>query len=115
MNRAWSGVESLAYTQWLATHHYENFHVVSFLLPKTLHQDFYNVYAFCRWGDDLSDEMGNREESLRLPARWREELHAMVAGQVRHPVYVALEGTVKKHDLPVSLFSDLIDAFVQDQ
>jgi len=24
----------------------KNFHVVSFLLPKHLHQDFYNVYAF---------------------------------------------------------------------
>ena len=33
------------YTRWLATNHYENFHVVSFLLPKRLHQDFYNVYA----------------------------------------------------------------------
>jgi squalene synthase HpnC len=103
------------YTRWLATHHYENFHVVSFLLPKALHQDFYNVYAFCRWADDLGDEMGSREDSLRLLAWWREELHAMAAGEVRHPVYVALEGTVKKHALPLSLFSDLIDAFVQDQ
>jgi hypothetical protein len=34
------------YTRWLATNHYENFHVVSFLLPKRLHQDFYNVYDF---------------------------------------------------------------------
>jgi squalene synthase HpnC len=103
------------YTRWLATHHYENFHVVSFLLPKALHQDFYNVYAFCRWADDLGDEMGSCEDSLRLLAWWREELHAMAAGAVRHPVYVALEGTVKKHVLPLSLFSDLIDAFVQDQ
>ena len=103
------------YTRWLATHHYENFHIVSFLLPKALHQDFYNVYAFCRWADDLGDEMGSREDSLRLLAWWREELHAMAAGEVRHPVYAALEGTVKKHALPLSLFSDLIDAFVQDQ
>ncbi|MDP8980179.1 MAG: squalene synthase HpnC [Acidobacteriota bacterium] len=103
------------YTRWLATHHYENFHVVTFLLPKALHQDFYNVYAFCRWADDLGDEMGSREDSLRLLAWWREELHAMAAGAVRHPVYVALEGTVKKHALPLSMFSDLIDAFVQDQ
>ena len=52
--------------RWLATRHYENFHVVSFLLPKRLHQDFYNVYAYCRWSDDLADETGNRDESLRL-------------------------------------------------
>ena len=71
MDRAWSLEESLAYTRWLATHHYENFQVVSFLLPKRLHQDFYNVYSFCRWADDLGDEIGNTEESLRLLAWWR--------------------------------------------
>ena len=62
----------VAYTRWLATHHYENFHVVSFLLPKRLHQDFYNVYAYCRWADDLGDEIGDRAESLRLLAWWRD-------------------------------------------
>ena len=59
------------YTRWLATHHYENFHVVSFLLPKHLHQDFYNVYAFCRWSDDLGDEIPDKAEALRLLAWWR--------------------------------------------
>jgi squalene synthase HpnC len=103
------------YTRWLATHHYENFHVVSFLLPKRLHQDFYNVYSFCRWADDLGDEIGDPAESLRLLAWWREELEAMYQGQVHHPVFVALEGTAKKYNLPIQLFSDLISAFEQDQ
>ena len=79
------------YTRWLATHHYENFHVVTFLLPKRLHQDFYNVYAFCRWADDLGDEIGDRAESLRLLGWWRHELEAMYKGRVLHPVFVALE------------------------
>jgi squalene synthase HpnC len=103
------------YTRWLATHHYENFHVVSFLLPKRLHQDFYNVYAFCRWADDLGDEIGDPAESLRLLAWWREELEGMYAGRVHHPVFVALEGTVRKYQLPRQLFADLISAFEQDQ
>jgi squalene synthase HpnC len=103
------------YTRWLATHHYENFHVVSFLLPKRLHQDFYNVYAFCRWADDLGDEIGDPAESLRLLAWWRVELEAMYQGQVQHPVFVALEGTAKKYNLPIQLFADLISAFEQDQ
>jgi squalene synthase HpnC len=103
------------YTRWLATHHYENFHVVSFLLPKRLHQDFYNVYSFCRWADDLGDEIGDREESLRLLAWWRAELEAMYAGHVKHPVFVALEDTVRKYALPIKLFGDLITAFEQDQ
>jgi len=40
--------EAERYTQWLATHHYENFHVVSWMLPRRLRRHFYNVYAYCR-------------------------------------------------------------------
>lgn len=115
LGRTWSHEESLAYTRWLATHHYENFQVVSFLLPKRLHQDFYNVYAFCRWADDLGDELGDAQESLQQLAWWRTELHAMVAGETRHPVYVALRETAQRHSLEPQPFDDLITAFEQDQ
>jgi squalene synthase HpnC len=115
MKRVWTLEESLAYTRWLATHHYENFHVVSFLLPKHLHQDFYNVYAFCRWADDLGDEIGDTAESLRLLAWWRDELESMYSGRAQHPVYVALQGTAQRHSLPIEPFADLIRAFIQDQ
>jgi squalene synthase HpnC len=116
MHSAWSLDESLAYTRWLSTHHYENFHVVSALLPKRLHQDFYNVYAFCRWADDLGDEIGDTDESLRLLAWWREQLHASYrGGDVTNPVFVALRETVARHALPLAPFDNLITAFVQDQ
>ncbi len=113
--RQWGAAESLDYTRWLATSHYENFHVVSFLLPKRLHQDFYNVYSFCRWADDLGDEIGNTSESLRLLCWWRSELGRMYEGDASHPVFVALQGTVAKHSLPAQPFHDLITAFERDQ
>src|SRR5271165_3874831 len=115
LQRAYTPAEARDYTRWLATHHYENFHVVSFLLPKRLHQDFYNVYAYCRWADDLGDETGNRDESLRLLAWWRGELDAMYAGRATHPVFSALRPTVERHGIPREPFANLIDAFVQDQ
>ncbi len=116
MGRAWGLTEAEHYTNWLATHHYENFHVVSFLLPKHLHQDFYNVYSYCRWSDDLGDEIGDTTESLRLLAWWRGELNRMYeGGEASHPVFVALQGTVKKHGIPKQPFDDLITAFIQDQ
>jgi len=107
--------EAQSYTRWLATHHYENFHVVSWLLPKRLHQDFYNIYSYCRWADDLGDEMGDTAESLRLLAWWRESLQAMYAGRATHPVFVALQGTVQRYSIPQQPFEDLIGAFEQDQ
>ncbi|HEY6391064.1 MAG TPA: squalene/phytoene synthase family protein, partial [Bryobacteraceae bacterium] len=63
LERSYTKPEAEQYTRWLATQHYENFHVVTFLLPKRLHQDFYNVYSFCRWADDLGDEIGDPAES----------------------------------------------------
>ena len=113
--RAYTAEEALAYTRWLATHHYENFHVVSFLLPKHLHQDMYNIYAYCRWADDLGDEIADTAESLRLLDWWRCELDAMYQGRATHPVFVALGPTVQRHGIPREPFSNLIDAFVQDQ
>lgn len=107
--------EAREYTRWLATHHYENFNVVSFLLPEELHQDFYNVYAYCRWADDLGDEIGDPAESLRLLQWWREELHTMYRGDAAHPVFIALKDTVRRHDIPAGPFERLIRAFEQDQ
>jgi squalene synthase HpnC len=113
--RSWPAAESAAYTRWLATHHYENFHVVTFLLPRSLHQDFYNVYAFCRWADDLGDEIGEHAESLRLLDWWCGEVEAMYAGRASHPVFVALRETAERRGLPKQPFLDLIQAFVRDQ
>jgi squalene synthase HpnC len=115
LERSYTPEDARAYTRWLATHHYENFHVVSFLLPKRLHQDFYNVYAYCRWADDLGDEIADRAESLRLLDWWRGELDAMYRGQATHPVFVALRPTVQRYGIPREPFADLVQAFVQDQ
>lgn len=112
---SYTRAEALQYTRWLATHHYENFHVVSALLPKHLHQDFYNVYSFCRWADDLGDEIDDPSESLRLLAWWREELQGMYRGETAHPVFIALEETVARHRIPMEPFDRLIRAFEQDQ
>lgn len=107
--------QAAAYTRRLATGHYENFSVVSLLVPRRLREDFANVYAFCRWADDLGDETGDPHMSLELLAWWRRELDACYADDPRHPVFVALHQTVRRHDIPQKPFADLIDAFVQDQ
>src|SRR6267154_2136809 len=74
------------FTKWLATHHYENFNVVSWLLPKELHQHFYNLYAYCRWADDLGDEIPETARALELLDWWEQELNACYAGNPAHAV-----------------------------
>jgi squalene synthase HpnC/squalene synthase HpnD len=103
------------YTHWLATHHYENFNVASWLLPKELHQHFYNLYAYCRWADDLGDEVPDTERALELLGWWERELGACYEGRPWHAVFVALRETIVAKDIPRQPFADLLRAFRQDQ
>jgi squalene synthase HpnC/squalene synthase HpnD len=104
-----------AYTRWLATHHYENFNVVSWLLPKELHQHFYNLYAYCRWADDLGDEIPETARALELLDWWEQELDACYGGHPSHAVFVALQETIVARDIPQKPFADLLQAFRRDQ
>src|ERR1700677_21259 len=103
-------VEAQGFTWHLAHTHYENFPVISILLPPPLRQDFCNIYAFCRIADDLGDEIADREESLRLLDRFRQETQALYAGRPATMVFTALQQTVVRHDIPIQPFLDLIDA-----
>lgn len=101
--------------QRLARSHYENFTVGSFFLPRELRQHVFNIYAYCRICDDLADETGDSELSIKLLHWWREELNLCFQGNPRHSVFKALEGTIREFDLPIQPFEDLISAFTQDQ
>jgi squalene synthase HpnC len=107
--------EAERYTRRLATHHYENFNVVSWLLPHRLHQHFYNLYAYCRWADDLGDEIPDPGKALALLNEWDQELRDCYAGEPSHPVFIALRETISALDIPIEPFSDLLVAFRQDQ
>jgi len=110
-----STVQARAYCRRLAKSHYENFSIVSWLLPRRLHQHFYNVYAYCRWADDLGDEVAEAQQSLELLDWWRGQLNDCYAGSARHPVFVALDETIQECRIPRQPFEDLISAFEQDQ
>jgi hypothetical protein len=71
-------------TRELAGSHYENFPVVSLLLPRHLRQDFCNIYAFCRVADDLGDELVDRAASAAALADLRAQTLALPRRQCRH-------------------------------
>ncbi len=103
------------YCRRLAREHNENFTVATWLLPRRLRQHFYNVYAYCRWSDDLADEPGDRQRSLALLDWWEKELRDCYAGTSRHPVFIALTDTIRCFSIPIDPFIDLLAAFRQDQ
>lgn len=115
--RPWPLTEARSYCQKLTSLHYENFSVLSCFVPGRLLPDFRSVYAFCRWSDDLGDEVGSDSASLGLLAWWRAQFLASLQTNRApcHPVLVALADTMRRHELPADPFLDLISAFEQDQ
>jgi squalene synthase HpnC len=103
------------YCEWLATQHYENFPVVTRLLPPRLRPHFHALYAYCRWADDLADEVHDPWWAMHLLDAWERELIACYDGKPRHPVMVALRETILECDIPAQPFHDLITAFRRDQ
>lgn len=116
-NSPWRGSlqDAQEYCKRLAKSHYENFSVASWFLDDSLKQHFYNIYAWCRWADDLGDEIADRHESKQLLKWWRSEVGACYRGRAAHPVTVALADTVELFQIPEEPFYDLISAFEQDQ
>ena len=105
--------------------HYENFPVASLLLPPDIRPHVAAVYAFARVADDFADE-GSRGEAERhhLINEWRARLHRSAGGaalaethdQLDGPdqIFLALGETIRRCQLPMSLFEDLLSAFRQD-
>jgi squalene synthase HpnC len=112
--RSISLAEAQAYCRRLAETHYENFTVVSRLFPRRLYQHLCNVYAYCRWADDLADE-STREQAIEFLDWWQGQLDAMYAGDSRHPVFVALRETIQQFQVPREPLADLVEAFIRDQ
>lgn len=104
---------AFAYCRKLALGHYENFSVVSWLLPRDLRPHMYAVYAYCRGVDDLGDEAeGDR---LALLDEWEAELRRCYDGAPRDIRFVALQQTVRRFDIPPEPFLRLIEANRRDQ
>lgn len=104
------------YCEQRARTHYENFPVASWLLPRKVRRPIAVIYAFARNADDFADEGDlNTEERLALLQGYGEKLRQIEAGEaLDDPVFIALADVIATHDLPMSLFHDLLSAFAQD-
>ena len=100
----------------MAVDHYENFPVASILLPPSLREPVAAIYGFARSADDFADE-GDIPPQQRsaLLAGYQAELDAIERGEpTRHPVFLRLRPVIARYELPLQLFRDLLDAFMQD-
>jgi len=105
--------EARALCDRLTRTHYENFTVMSWLVPRDLRPHVAALYAYCRTVDDIGDEApGDR---LALLDRYEAQLDAAFSGDPVHPVLIALRETIRRFDLPRKPFARLIEANRIDQ
>jgi phytoene synthase len=96
--------------------HYENFPVASLLLPRRFRPPIALIYRFAREADDFADE-GDAPGPARLAQleRFRDQLRRIEGGQAPDiPWFVGLAAAIRRHDLPIGAFADLLSAFAQD-
>lgn len=96
--------------------HYENFPVASLLVPPPLRRPIEVIYRFARSADDIADEgYASPTERLEQLAAYQAELDRIERGETpQTALFVDLLEIILAHHLPVRLFRDLLDAFVQD-
>ena len=100
----------------MAVDHYENFPVASLLLPPSLREPVAAIYSFARSADDFADEGDlSPQQRTALLSDYQEELDAIARNiPTRHPVFLRLRPVIGQYALPLQLFRDLLDAFLQD-
>lgn len=100
----------------MAQSHYENFPVASRLLPKHLRQPIAVIYAFARRADDFADEGDlSNDERITALTDFGNKLDLIEQGKdVDDTTFIALADVIKQHQLPISLFHDLLTAFKMD-
>ena len=95
--------------------HYENFPVVTLLIPKKIRKHIAIIYWFARTADDLADE-GNEREEVRLKNLDDFELNLknLLKGNAKNEYEFALANTISEEKLSQQHLFDLIKAFKQD-
>lgn len=108
-------VTARRYCLQLARQHLPNFTFFRLVVPRHLQQHVWNIFAFWRWGKDLSIYVRDPRSGLALLDWWHRLLQECYAGQAGHPVFVALKETIEKLRIPRDYFADLIAGFRQEQ
>jgi squalene synthase HpnC len=104
-------IEALEFTK----NHYENFPVVSFLIPQKIRKDVAIIYWFARTADDIADE-GNQDPEERLSElnEFENRFTELLSGNFDSPFEQALYTTIQSKNLTVESFYNLLRAFRQD-
>jgi 15-cis-phytoene synthase len=90
-----------------------NFYYAFKLLPNERRRALYATYAFCRFVDDIADDVQVREPAVLLE-HWREELERVYNGNPTRAISRALASSVRRFSIPRRYFDEIIDGVEMD-
>jgi len=99
----------------ITKNHYENFPVVSLMVPKIKRKYLGVIYQFARTADDFADE-GNVSQQTRMDnlQNWLNNFNECLKGNYNSDFWMAVDNTIKSNILQPENFRNLISAFIQD-
>lgn len=107
--------DAYRYCEALTRKRESNFSLGFQFLPEDKKRAIHVVYAFCRFVDDVSDEVGSGDPRALL-ARWTGELDLVYGSSTAtHPISTALLDVIKRYPIPRDGFQELVDGCVRDQ
>jgi len=95
--------------------HYENFPVISFLIPKNLYHHIAIIYWFARTADDIADEgIDLPFEKIERLNKFESRLTGLLNEEYESDLEFALSNTIRIKNLSKENFYNLLSAFKQD-
>jgi len=92
-----------------------NFYFSFLSLPPPKREAIETIYAFCRYTDDIVDEeSGNTREKYRRLRLMTVELRLALRGGSQYPVLNKLGSIIRRFDIPVEHFQNLLKGMEMD-
>ncbi len=108
-----SSVESLSRVD-LEQNRLSNFYFSFLFLPKPKREAIETIYAFCRYTDDIVDGATNAQEKHKRLRQWMDELERSLYGVSKYPILNKLSTIIKRFNIPLHHFYDLIKGMEMD-
>jgi len=93
----------------------KNFYYSFIFLPARKKQSMCAVYAFMRSSDDIVDSASSLEEKIARLKDWKRLIADFLDGKaLAHPVFPALQDTVRQFNIPKKYFIELVEGMEMD-
>jgi phytoene synthase len=83
-------------------------------LPPPKREAIETIYAFCRYTDDIVDEEKDVKEKHRQLLVWTDELQRSLYGESRYTILNKLSSVIRKFNIPMHHFSELLEGMEMD-